>query len=62
MLAVLILGIGYKYLIPGCVSLIPKDYQLQLKSHSIDATPLFYTESEEAQEAGYFMLLRRGDQ
>lgn len=47
----------YFLLLPLVSDWIPSDYQKRLHNQNIDATPLFYTESEQALKSYYYLKL-----
>lgn len=49
----------YFFLLPWLASYIPSHYRENMIDQNIDATPLFYTESDEALKSYYLLRLSR---
>jgi hypothetical protein len=56
---IIVLAVFYFVILPGLGRLMPPSYLETLKERDIDATPLFYTGSEEAMESYYYFTLER---
>ncbi|MCB0666884.1 MAG: hypothetical protein KDC80_13710 [Saprospiraceae bacterium] len=56
-LYLLLLSIFYFGVLPQMAKMVPKDYRENLDAQNIDATPLFYSESEQALNSYYFLEL-----
>lgn len=56
-----LLFILYWMVLPAISKCIPSDYQNNLQEQDIDATPLFYTESDKALNSYYYLRLKNID-
>ncbi len=56
---IILLSILYFIILPGFGRLMPAPYLETLKDQDIDASPLFYTGSEEAMERYYYFKLEQ---
>ena len=56
-----LLFILYWMVLPAISKFVPSDYQQNLQQQDIDATPLFYTESDKALNSYYYLRLKNID-
>ncbi len=57
MIGVVLLIVCYVVVIPGLSRLIPENFRKNLEDQNIDATPLFYSQSEKSLKSYYYFEL-----
>ncbi len=56
-IGVVLLTFCYMVMIPGLSRLMPENFRKNLEEQNIDATPLFYSQSEKTLKSYYFFEL-----
>lgn len=57
MIGVVLLTVCYVVVIPGLSRLMPENFRKNMEDQNIDATPLFYSQSEKTLKSYYYFEL-----